>query len=142
MAGQVTVRDVIFSIIIFTSIIAGCFLLISSAMPTEDNSFAGDGGYNMTINKFNTVQAQMNTTTVQFRNAEQKQSTLGILNDLLETSWGVLKTVWVSIDVMTAILQDISDSFGVPLWFVQVIMMFILLSIVFALMAAWFRWLI
>jgi len=142
MAGQVTVRDVIFGIIIFTAIISGSFYLIGAVAPSTEDSFSGDGGYNATINKFSSIQVNMNTTAGTFRNSNQKQSSLGILDDLLKTSWGAISTVWTSIDTMNIILQDIGDSFGIPLWFIQTITMFIVLTIIFALMAAWFRWLI
>ena len=142
MAGQVTVRDVIFGIIIFTAIISGSFYLISAVITNTEDSFTGDGGYNATINKFSTIQTNMNNTAGTFRYTNQKQSSLGILDDLLKTSWGAISTVWTSIDTMNVILNDIGDSFGIPLWFIQLIIMFIILTIIFALMAAWFRWLI
>lgn len=141
MAGQTTVRELLIAIIIFTGVIGGIFTIIAYSSPTQ--SYGADAQYNTTFNKFNTIKSESEKMTNTMRYSDNKQnSLLGVLDDLLKLAVGVIQQIWTSIDVLTAILQDVSDSFGVPLWITQSLGAIVLIGVIFALMAAWFRWLI
>jgi hypothetical protein len=141
MAGQTTVRELLIAVIMFTALISGIFTLIAYSTPTQ--TFAGDEQYNTTFNKFNSVRDNANAMSNTIRNPENKQnSILGVLDDLLKLAVGVTSQIWTSIDILTTILQDLSDTFGIPLWATQSLTAILLIGVIFALMAAWFRWLI
>lgn len=141
MAGQTTVRELLIAIIIFTAVISGIFTIIALSAPTQ--SFGNDAQFNTTFNKFAEVKSNADSISDTVRTEKGKPAGLfGILNDLLELAWGAIKQIWTSIDILTTILQDVSDTFGVPLWVTQALSAIVLIGIIFALMAAWFRWLI
>ena len=138
--AETTARQLLISALILSSLIAGAFAMIGLAMPEDEDRFSGDGGFNSTLNKFSTIQKQANATVNPVRAGEPKSGILGIINGLIESSWGTLKLLWRSADTVTTMLVDVGASIGLPAWFTGLLTTILIVTLAFALMAAWFKW--
>ena len=134
--AESTVRQFLFSALIFTAVLTAAFILIGSFLPSGDGGFSE---YNTSAyQKFDDLQTEQEGITNRIKSADPGGT--DILGGLIGASWGSLKLVWNSASIMTIILSDISSTFGVPVWFTGLAISIILITIAFALMAAWFKW--
>ena len=139
--AEITAGQFIIATIIFGAIIAGAFSLISMAIPDTDNARFKE--YNATFNKFNTIKSNAEETANQIEDGKPISGVLGILNGLIESSWGSLKLIWNSVSTMNTIISETaSGGMGIPIptWLTGMIITIILVTIAFAMMAAWFKW--
>jgi len=142
MAAETTAREFLFASLIFGAVIAGAFTLIAIALPqTDTGNFSA---YNDTYNKFTNLRTDAEASTAVVKDAAPVNGPLGILNGLIEASWGSLTLVWNSFTTLTSVIDDTSTGglrvFNLPIWFTGLIITMILVTITFAIMAAWFQW--
>ena len=137
--AETTARQLLISALIFTALLTGSFIWIGNFTNTDTDASAF-AGYNTSYSKFTEVKNQSDTIQNVIQGASPQSGDLGILEGLISASWGSLKLIWTSLGTMGTILSDISDSFGVPVWFTGMIIAIIGITITFALIAAWFKW--
>lgn len=135
--AETTARQLVISALIFTALISGSFIWISNFAST-DSDFQE---YNVTFQKFNNIKTQSDAMQkIMSEDAEPSSGVLGILNGLIESSWGAISLIWDSIATMGTLLSDLTDTFGIPVWFSGLLIAIIGISIAFAIMAAIFKW--
>ena len=135
--AETTARQFLFAFLFFGAVATAIFALIGLSL-SEDN--ADYDKYNTSFNKFNEMKVTATETSDKVEQAEPSSGLLGILNGLIESSWGSIKLIFKSLDIMKALLSDLSESFGLPIWFTGLLSAIIAITIGFALMAAWFKW--
>jgi len=141
MANETTARQFLFSILIFGALIAGAFSLIASFLPTETHGNFTE--FNQTYNKFDEIKTESSATAKQIEEGEPAKGIAGILNGLIDASWGSLKLIFNSFGTLSTIISDISAGtlgFNIPVWFSGLLITIVFITIAFALMAAWFKW--
>lgn len=137
---ETTARQVVQSILILGAILTGCFTLIGFSLQSENVNY---GVSNKSLNKFTAIKADADKIKENFPDAQPSSGVLGILNGLIEVSWGAIKAVWDSYSTVTSLINDLTEGalgFDLPSWFSGLILSIIGVTIAFALMAAWFKW--
>jgi len=136
--AETTARQILIASLIFGAIITGGFIWISGAMPTDPGNDFRE--YNNTFNKFQTLKYESEQIQSSIEDAKPTSGLLGILNGLIESSWGALRLVWTSVSTMSTIFSNLSSMLGVPVWLTSLFIGLIGIVLAFALMAAWFKW--
>jgi len=136
--ANVTASSIIIGILLFVGLASGSFIMIGSFIQSDDSARYAE--YNSSFTKLTDVRANAEEIKTGIETANPSSGILGILNGLVESSWGSIKLIWSSIDTMTTILGDISEHLFIDTWLIVTITSIIFIAIVFALMAAWFKW--
>lgn len=137
--AETTARQFIFSALIFGAIITGCFILIANSLPDSAQKSELEK-YNTTLNKFADLQEQSEKVNDKIESGEPRSGALGMINGLIESSWGSLRLIFGSVSTFSSILSSLSNQLGVPVWFTGLLISIITTTVAFALMAAWFKW--
>ena len=135
--AETTARQFLFAFLIFGAVLTAGFTLIGMALPEDNSNF---NKFNASFNKFEDIKSTAEESSDQVASAKPSSGLLGILNGLIESSWGAIKLIFKSTTLMDTLLTDMSDSFGIPTWFTGLMIAIIGITMGFALMAAWFKW--
>jgi len=141
--AETTARQLIFSALIFTAIITGCFVIIGGFVPDGDiNSTSDYGTYNRSYAKFAAIREDSEEIQSKMQTVQPEEGTinLGILDGLVRSSWGAISLTWRSVTTMTSIISNLSSDFGLPIWFTGLLITIIIVTIAFAIIAAIFKW--
>ena len=136
---QIGIAKFLTSAIIMLGLIAGTFSLIYIGLPStiSDSRFTE---YNKTLNKFNDVYDNVDTIKTSIEDSTPKSGVLGLINGLIESSWGALKLIWNSVNVIKDVIMDLLTIIPLPIpsWFIYMIIGAILIIVTFSLITLFF----
>ena len=71
-------------------------------------------------------------------------SDYGTIEKITTAGWGIMNLIWVGTTSFGTVMSEIPVSLGLPIpgWFIVLLMAFILVTVVFAFLAAIFHWFI
>ena len=129
-----TPRSYIYGMLIFMFIIVGGVSLLSefrSADPSFDNS-SKTREFNDTFNKLDSISGEINSMQNNIENAQSDYGAFGVLNSLISSSWSGIKLIGSSLSFMDGAFNGMNKVFGVPTWISSIIILFVSVTLIFA----------
>lgn len=138
--SDTTGRKIAYATLVFTALMIGIISMMAGFAPTDSQDFQD---FNASFTKFEEIRATQAEATDKVDDAtpdSTEGSDLGILEGLLKGVWGALEVGWDSVTTMTTMLEDLSNVLDVPLWFTNLLIALIGITMAFVIMSAIFKW--
>lgn len=140
--NQVSPKDYIIGIIIFTFVVVGGISLLGILDTGTNGKISQDPRYsdfNQTFNVYDNVTNQVGNIRDNIVNADTDFGVFGVLNSLIATSWQGVKLLFSSFGFMDAVFGGLSTVFGLPAWVGGLLILLVIVIIAFAIWAAIFQ---
>jgi hypothetical protein len=139
--ADATPRSYVYGIIAFTLVIAG-FMAMYADFSAVSPSMLGSpqyGAFNSTFNTYNNVTSSVSILSSGITDADAEIGIFGVLNGLINTAWNSLKFIFTSFGFMSGVAGGLTTVFGVPLWIVSLLLLFVTVMLVFTIWSAIFQ---
>jgi hypothetical protein len=138
--AEILPRHYLYGILFFGFIIVSGMMIINEfykASISSGNNINFDSGnerigYNQTFNKFSKINETMSSFKSGISISDNDVGLFGVLNGLIQSSWSTLKLLLSSFGFMDDVFVGLSDQFGIPAYIPVFIIMFIMVTIAFA----------
>jgi len=138
--AEITPRHYLYGVIIMMFFIVGGMAMLAEM--NDGNSKLNTGmsdEFNNTFNRLGDTQSQVDVIEGNINNADTDLGVFGVLNALISSAWQSLKLMFTSWAFMSAVFSGLTAFFGVPVWIVSIIGMFITITLAFAIYSLIFQ---
>lgn len=132
--AEVTPRLFIYGFIIFTLLI-GSGVYIMSEFSREDSNFINNDkfkSFNRTFNRYQEITDTGEELEASITDAEPERSLFGVLDSLINSAWGAIKSFFSTFSFMSDAFTGISSVFGLPTWISALITTLIIVMFAFS----------
>jgi uncharacterized membrane protein len=139
--GEITPRNFIFGFIIFTLIIISGITILTEYNNVKPGIVNDDRfrAFNETFNKYSDVISSGDNLQSGIEDSNPEKSIFGVLDSLINSAWGTLKSFFSTFSFMSTAFGGISVVFGIPSWVSALITTMILVMIAFSIYSLIFQ---
>ncbi len=140
MPSDITPRMYVYGIIIMMFFIVGGMSILS-IMQSADSGFDSEsrsGEFNRTFNKLANVETEVGDIESGFQ-TDPEWGVFGALNALIKSAWNTFSLMFSSWSFMDSVFEGLESFFGVPAWIPSIIMLFITVTLAFAIYSLIFQ---
>jgi len=140
--NNISPKDYIIGVIIFTFMITGGIWLLSSLNSSTGGVLSADARYdsfNKTFNVYENVTTQVQGIRSNIENSDSELGGFGALNALINSAWNGVQFLFSSFGFMDSVFIGISSVFGLPSWIGGLLILLVVTIIAFAIWAAIFQ---
>lgn len=138
--ADVTIRHYLYGIIIMMFFIGAGMGILSEfqkAAPSFDVENRS-GEFNSTFNRLANVESEIAKIQSSF-STKPEWGFFGALNALIQGAWSTLSLIFGSLDFMYEVFEGMEAFFGVPLWIPGIIILFVTVTLAFAIFGLIFQ---